>query len=79
MNDEPSARAVVAKGLFERWPRVPTVWADRVVERFDNDRVRVNSDIFVDEAVDLRRWQGLGTNVDNKECEEQEQTQITQW
>jgi hypothetical protein len=76
VNDEPSARAVVAKGLFERWPRVPTVWANRVVERFDNDRVRVNSDIFVDEPVDLRRWQGLGLNIDSKdkECEEQEQT-----
>lgn len=67
MNDEPSARAVVAKGLFERRPGVPTIGADRVVERFDNDRIRVNWGIFVDEAVNPFRWQVLGRNMENRE------------
>lgn len=60
MNDEGNVRAVVLKGLLERRPRIPAVGTDWVKERFDDDGVRVNGVIRVEEPIVLRRRRRLG-------------------
>nr|AFK38739.1 unknown [Lotus japonicus] len=44
------------KSLFERWPGISAIWAQRIIKRFDQNRVEIEgAAVQVNEPIRFRR------------------------